>query len=77
MSGVSPALAKKFAIRHKDNVKAIEGFAFATLAISGVFILLHLSRSAYHSIRRRQKSSSAVTVLSAPMRYVARSTTIT
>ncbi|OAA72742.1 Ferric reductase-like transmembrane component [Akanthomyces lecanii RCEF 1005] len=68
MSGISPALAKKFAIRHKDNVKAIEGFAFATLAIAGIFILLHLSRNAYHSIRRRQKSSAAMTVLSAPMR---------
>lgn len=70
MAGYSPALVKMFAIRHADNVKAIEGFAFATLAIAGIFILLHLSRDACHGLRRGKRSGSVLTVLSAPMRYV-------
>ncbi|KAM3509287.1 hypothetical protein MY11210_006380 [Beauveria gryllotalpidicola] len=72
MAGFSPELAKKFALRHKDNVKAIEGFAFSTLAIAGVFILLYLSRLAYHGLGRRQKGSRALTVLSSPVRVARR-----
>ncbi|ATY65523.1 Ferric reductase-like transmembrane component [Cordyceps militaris CM01] len=70
MSGYPPALIKKFAIRHEDNVKAMEGFTFATLAIGGVFVLLHLSKSAYHVFRRWQGGSRGSALLSSPMRMI-------
>ncbi|KAM3537616.1 hypothetical protein ARSEF1564_009465 [Beauveria bassiana] len=68
MAEYPPELVKKFIIRHEDNVKAVEGFAFSTLAIVGIFVLLHLSRITYHALGRRQKGSRALAVLSSPMR---------
>ncbi|KAJ3497316.1 hypothetical protein NLG97_g1999 [Lecanicillium saksenae] len=69
MTGISPQLERMFAIRHADNVKAIEGFSFAIVAIAGIFIISHLVRTAYHGVRR-QKGGTAIRVLSAPFRMI-------
>ncbi|KAJ6789407.1 hypothetical protein PWT90_03637 [Aphanocladium album] len=68
MGGFPPELQRKFDIRHRDNVRAIEGFSFSIVAIAGVFVISHLFRTAYHGVR--PKGGSAVDVLSSPLRII-------
>ncbi|OAA50737.1 Ferric reductase-like transmembrane component [Cordyceps fumosorosea ARSEF 2679] len=70
MSGYDDELMKKFAIRHEDNVQAMEGFTFATLALGGIFILFHLSKTAYRGFRRWQGGSPGLALVSSPVRMI-------
>lgn len=74
MAGSRLALLRNFDVRHKDNIKAIEGFAFSCIGLTILFIMFHLIRSASHGLRPRQTSRSAVAAPSSPIRYVSANT---